>query len=662
MVKFSISEGRLPILPQRNNCIPLEATQYTGDHPTTTLPLYSNLQYPYSMIDTQQQVRTTDQPQQTISTSTDFLPHLLMLQPSTSQQVDSNSNRTYSNDTHENTLITPKEYSEYSDNNNTNNAPIQDTTTTSIYTINTNNFWQPQSLQSLDKPNLISNLSIKANNEHNHGERGIAGFVSKLYQSLQAPENGQKYAHWCRHKDKDMFVIDCIPRFTDEVLPRLFKHCKFPSFVRQLNIYGFQRDTDARKSKDTKDKETCRWHHPYFRPGRRDLFHLIRRKATQNSRRKRIQQVVKEEDPETIVNMDSGDDYSDNGGDILGLQLRRQSSVSSISNPASQHDISLPSCSSTLELLSNHNQHHQLHQDYQKQQQQQQLSQNIVYQQDSATDFDIVDPLMHHQHHQNLSSPPPPPSSSLCLETTLQSAMQQNMGKAEKKSLVTSEEAYTDDSAQNSRLHVNRFLQSDFRGASSSPSTFNDISKERHLQQQLCQLQTSYKNDRNYYTRQIHLAYSRIESQRAHIEQLEAISAQRHYQMQQQQHQNQQQRQQQHSGPFIKSEDATHVNNVYTPVTTLDCIVKTETAYDEIAFGKPESPSTALSPPNHLPTQSFYTQNNGCYTVTQATNGPSLPLCYGVNSQKPLPTPTSSSHHGNVVESRQSTLSQQEMK
>ncbi|KAI8059525.1 hypothetical protein BC940DRAFT_313632 [Gongronella butleri] len=68
-----------------------------------------------------------------------------------------------------------------------------------------------------------------------NSERVIAGFVAKLYQCLQTTENGESYARWCRHDGKDMFVIDCIPKFTEQVLPKLFKHCKFPSFVRQLN-------------------------------------------------------------------------------------------------------------------------------------------------------------------------------------------------------------------------------------------------------------------------------------------------------------------------------------------------------------------------------------------------------------------------------------------
>ncbi|KAI8367718.1 HSF-type DNA-binding-domain-containing protein [Blakeslea trispora] len=122
-------------------------------------------------------------------------------------------------------------------------------------------------------------------------ERNIAGFVSKLYQCLQAPDDGHKYAYWCKHNGVDMFVIYSIPKFTEIVLPRLFKHCKFTSFVRQLNIYGFQRDTDARKSKDVKDRKTCRWHHVYFRPNRTDLFHLIRRQTPGYIRRKELQRL-----------------------------------------------------------------------------------------------------------------------------------------------------------------------------------------------------------------------------------------------------------------------------------------------------------------------------------------------------------------------------------
>ncbi|CAO3612864.1 unnamed protein product [Cunninghamella blakesleeana] len=144
-------------------------------------------------------------------------------------------------------------------------------------------------------------------------ERGVAGFVCKLYQYLEDNDMNEKYARWCRHNGKDMFVIDCISKFSQKALPKLFKHNKFPSFVRQLNIYGFQRDTDARKSKDSRDKESCRWYHEYFRPERRDLFHLIRRR-TPRYKRKRLPKVDLENESNQVSN-DESDNENDDGSE-----------------------------------------------------------------------------------------------------------------------------------------------------------------------------------------------------------------------------------------------------------------------------------------------------------------------------------------------------------
>ncbi|KAI8077466.1 HSF-type DNA-binding-domain-containing protein [Thamnidium elegans] len=144
-----------------------------------------------------------------------------------------------------------------------------------------------------------------------------------------------------------MFIIDCIPEFTEVVLPRLFKHCKFPSFVRQLNIYGFQRDTDARKTKDTKDKESCRWYHPCFRPGRRDLFHLIRRKATRYSRKKRAKT---EEDPETILNLGSADESESEENVVLIINQDDRRCSSSASSVNQTMPIDYNNSSSQLQL------------------------------------------------------------------------------------------------------------------------------------------------------------------------------------------------------------------------------------------------------------------------------------------------------------------------
>lgn len=39
----------------------------------------------------------------------------------------------------------------------------------------------------------------------------------------------------------DCFVVKDMNEFTQSVLPRIFKHSNFASFVRQLNKYGFHK-------------------------------------------------------------------------------------------------------------------------------------------------------------------------------------------------------------------------------------------------------------------------------------------------------------------------------------------------------------------------------------------------------------------------------------
>ncbi|KAI8077804.1 HSF-type DNA-binding-domain-containing protein [Halteromyces radiatus] len=350
-------------------------------------------------------------------------------------------------------------------------------------------------------------------------ERGVAGFVCKLYQSLEAPDNGEKYAHWCEHNGKDMFIIDCIPKFTETVLPKLFKHCKFASFVRQLNIYGFQRDTDARKSKDSRDKDTCRWYHTHFRPGRRDLFHLIRRKATRYSRRKRIKS--EQEQEEQPVDDDSDHDDADtptshhqspsipsnattptmtthgnalvytssppSSSTLFGDHLMDSSSSSLMVSPTSQS--ALPSSS---------------------QQQQHSLSHQPV-----ALPFDQLQ-QQHHAIPHPLQQQKQPSSDALCLSSPLDISTQTNGN------YTTFMNDYQPPPPPQTMMFdhpssmYNIMLQEPSVSPSSSSSSYQD-----ELKAYITRLQHDYQQMHTYFTNELSKAHKQIEIQRLRSDSLE---------------------------------------------------------------------------------------------------------------------------------------------
>ena len=61
------------------------------------------------------------------------------------------------------------------------------------------------------------------------------------------------------------------------VLPRFFKHSKFPSFVRQLNFYSFRKLRPPSDSRGISPAKCVRFAHECFRRGQPELLHRIQR-------------------------------------------------------------------------------------------------------------------------------------------------------------------------------------------------------------------------------------------------------------------------------------------------------------------------------------------------------------------------------------------------
>ncbi|GFY98208.1 heat shock transcription factor B3 [Actinidia rufa] len=108
-------------------------------------------------------------------------------------------------------------------------------------------------------------------------------FLLKTYMLVEDPAT-DPVVSW--NAEGTAFVVWQPAEFARDVLPTLFKHSNFSSFVRQLNTYGFRKTATSRW-------EFC---NDMFRKGERDLLCEIRRRKAWANKPQPAQPMPKESD------------------------------------------------------------------------------------------------------------------------------------------------------------------------------------------------------------------------------------------------------------------------------------------------------------------------------------------------------------------------------
>ncbi|PWN24757.1 hypothetical protein BDZ90DRAFT_244239 [Jaminaea rosea] len=137
------------------------------------------------------------------------------------------------------------------------------------------------------------------------GAANCAAFIAKLWFLVTRPQRYGRYIHW--NATGSTVILSTDPdlsnEFASEVLPRLWNHANYSSFIRQMNLYGFQRlpssrildreEMDAARAQGLPGVDTVQgdvnkttaqqlygahssFLHPKFARGREDLLPLLK--------------------------------------------------------------------------------------------------------------------------------------------------------------------------------------------------------------------------------------------------------------------------------------------------------------------------------------------------------------------------------------------------
>ena len=129
------------------------------------------------------------------------------------------------------------------------------------------------SLRSFPKARQTSTTMSK---KRSRTESAIAPFILSLWDMVTNPAN-HKHINWA-HNGTSIKVTDP-PTFAATVIPKYFKHKNIPSFVRQLNLYGFK--------KTRQDPNFLEFTHEMFTKGHHEnLKHCTRKKPNKPTHKK----------------------------------------------------------------------------------------------------------------------------------------------------------------------------------------------------------------------------------------------------------------------------------------------------------------------------------------------------------------------------------------
>ncbi|KAJ5344592.1 Heat shock factor (HSF)-type DNA-binding [Penicillium brevicompactum] len=120
--------------------------------------------------------------------------------------------------------------------------------------------------------------ALAAKRDSQAKRKQIPPFVQKLSSFLDESKNTE-LIRWS--DDGNSFVVLDEDEFARTLIPELFKHNNYASFVRQLNMYGFHKKVglsdNSMRASERKNKSPSEYANPYFKRGHPDLLWLIQK-------------------------------------------------------------------------------------------------------------------------------------------------------------------------------------------------------------------------------------------------------------------------------------------------------------------------------------------------------------------------------------------------